>query len=193
MARGRRFLGQVVLVLAVMAAAFVGARLGLLGTRVAGASHNFNDVPPGAFYHDAVDFLVANGITSGCGAGLFCPENPVTRGQVAVFLDKFNDVVDARTLWAVVESDGTLVRGHGVVSAASIGASQYEVIFNRNVRECAYVATIGSSGVPMLPFQAPGVIQVARRSTNVNGVALQTHSVSGTGTFLRSFHLAVHC
>jgi hypothetical protein len=93
MARGRKFLGQLVLVLAVMAAAFVGAKLGLVGTREVGASHNFNDVPPGAFYHDFVQFLVDNGITAGCGPGQFCGEQVVTRGQTAVFLKKLFDVV----------------------------------------------------------------------------------------------------
>ena len=88
MTRGRRLFGHVVLVLVVMTAAFVGARLGLLGTREVGASHNFNDVPPGVFYHDFVQFLVDNGITSGCGGGRFCGEDPVTRGQVAVFLQR---------------------------------------------------------------------------------------------------------
>jgi hypothetical protein len=44
MARGRGLFGQVVLMLALMAAAFVGARLGLLGTQDAGASHDFGDV-----------------------------------------------------------------------------------------------------------------------------------------------------
>jgi hypothetical protein len=30
--------------------------------------------------------LVAEGITAGCGAGIYCPEAPVTRAQMAVFL-----------------------------------------------------------------------------------------------------------
>ena len=81
MARGRRFLGQLVLVLAVTAGAFVGAKLGMLGTREVGASHNFSDVPDSAFYHDFVQFLVDNGITAGCAPGLFCGEQAVTRGQ----------------------------------------------------------------------------------------------------------------
>jgi sulfatase-modifying factor enzyme 1 len=93
MAHGRRFLGRLVLVLAVMAAAFVGAKLGLVGTREVRASHNFNDVPPGIFYHDFVQFLVDNGITAGCGPGLFCGEQAVTRGQTAVFLKRLFDVV----------------------------------------------------------------------------------------------------
>jgi hypothetical protein len=92
MTRGRRLLGQLVLVLAVMAAAFGAARLGWLGPREVGASHNFNDVPPGVFYHDFVQFLVDKGITAGCGPGLFCGEQAVTRGQTAVFLERLFDV-----------------------------------------------------------------------------------------------------
>jgi hypothetical protein len=86
MARGRRLLGRLVLMLAVMAAAFVGAKLGLLGTREVGADHNFADVPSSIFYHDFVDYLAQSGVTAGCGAGLFCGEQAVTRGQMAVFL-----------------------------------------------------------------------------------------------------------
>jgi hypothetical protein len=33
-----------------------------------------------------VEALAASGITGGCGGGDFCPNNPVTRGQMAVFL-----------------------------------------------------------------------------------------------------------
>jgi hypothetical protein len=86
MACGRRYLGHLVLVLAVMAAAFVGAKLGLLGTREVAASHNFADVPSNAFYHTFVEYLGQSGVTAGCGPGLFCPEQAVTRGQMAVFL-----------------------------------------------------------------------------------------------------------
>ncbi len=48
----------------------------------------FTDVPcPGAFT-DWVEQLAAEGITGGCGTGLYCPANPVTRAQMAVFLLK---------------------------------------------------------------------------------------------------------
>ena len=55
---------------------------------VALANHQFSDVPTSASYHDFVDFLVDNGITSGCGPGLFCPGNSVTRAQMAIFLQR---------------------------------------------------------------------------------------------------------
>jgi hypothetical protein len=32
--------------------------------------------------------LAASGITGGCGGGNFCPDNPVTRRQMAIFLSK---------------------------------------------------------------------------------------------------------
>jgi hypothetical protein len=31
---------------------------------------------------------VASGITAGCGGGNYCPDAPLTRGQMAVFLSK---------------------------------------------------------------------------------------------------------
>ena len=54
----------------------------------------------------------------------------------------------ACTLFAVVEPDGRLARGCGAVSSqkVDIEVGAYEVIFDRNVRDCAYVATIGISG-----------------------------------------------
>lgn len=32
--------------------------------------------------------LVASGITAGCGSGNYCPDAPLTQGQMAVFLAK---------------------------------------------------------------------------------------------------------
>jgi hypothetical protein len=49
---------------------------------------SFNDVPTGHPYFQFVEALAASGITAGCGSGNYCPDNPVTRGQMAVFLSK---------------------------------------------------------------------------------------------------------
>lgn len=66
----------------------------LLSTRVgyhlqvspAPAVATFTDVPTGHPFFRFVEALAAAGITGGCGSGLYCPDNPVTRGQMAVFL-----------------------------------------------------------------------------------------------------------
>ena len=48
----------------------------------------FDDVPTSdpAFQH--IEALAASGITGGCGNDNYCPDNPVTRRQMAVFLAK---------------------------------------------------------------------------------------------------------
>jgi predicted acyl esterase len=50
--------------------------------------HGFGDVPPTAFYNDALPWLKARGITTGFGGNtaIFNPNGPVTRGQMAAFL-----------------------------------------------------------------------------------------------------------
>jgi hypothetical protein len=48
----------------------------------------FADVPVGAFAANWIEQLAAEGVTAGCGAGNFCPNQQVTRAQMAVFLIK---------------------------------------------------------------------------------------------------------
>ena len=50
------------------------------------ATATFGDVPTSHAQFRFVEALAASGITGGCGGGDFCPNNPVTRGQMAVFL-----------------------------------------------------------------------------------------------------------
>jgi len=52
------------------------------------ASATFADVPTGHLFFQYVEALAASGITAGCGGGNYCPDQPVTRGQMAVFLSK---------------------------------------------------------------------------------------------------------
>jgi len=46
----------------------------------------FNDVPTSHPFFQFVEALAKSGITSGCGGGAYCPGQPLTRGQMAVFL-----------------------------------------------------------------------------------------------------------
>ena len=48
----------------------------------------FGDVPTNHPFFQYVEALAASGITAGCGSGNFCPDQPLTRGQMAVFLSK---------------------------------------------------------------------------------------------------------
>jgi S-layer family protein len=46
----------------------------------------FSDVPPSHDFFRFIEALARSGITAGCGGGNFCPDAPLTRGQMAVFL-----------------------------------------------------------------------------------------------------------
>jgi hypothetical protein len=74
--RGRKLLVACALALCLGAPAFAVVQ----GT--------FSDVPPTAFYYNAVEAIYHAGITSGCATGLYCPDNTVTRGQMAVFMHR---------------------------------------------------------------------------------------------------------
>jgi hypothetical protein len=70
--------------------------LGLGGVRVvwhrqispAPGSPTFGDVPPDSIFFQHVEALAASTITGGCGNSDYCPNAPLTRGQMAVFLSK---------------------------------------------------------------------------------------------------------
>lgn len=86
------------------------------------ASHLFTDVPTDHTFHDDIEAIAFAGVTTGCGGGKFCPEDPVTRGQMAAFLNRLGalapgktPVVNARTLDGYLPGD--LVRLGGTSSS----------------------------------------------------------------------------
>jgi hypothetical protein len=65
-------------------AVFIEAALGNPANVCAGT--RFADVTASNPFCGFIERLAADGITGGCGSGNFCPDNPVTRAQMAVFL-----------------------------------------------------------------------------------------------------------
>jgi hypothetical protein len=59
---------------------------------VPGGLSVFDDVPPEDPGCRFVHYIAAEGVTSGCSTTSYCPENPVTRDQMAVFLTKAFDL-----------------------------------------------------------------------------------------------------
>ena len=49
---------------------------------------SFTDVPVSHPFHRYVEALLLSQITAGCGNNNYCPDAPLTRGQMAVFLAK---------------------------------------------------------------------------------------------------------
>jgi hypothetical protein len=66
---------------------FLSVRVGYrLQVSPAPATASFTDVPTGHFAFRFVEALAASGITGGCGGGNYCPDSPLTRAQMAIFL-----------------------------------------------------------------------------------------------------------
>ena len=96
--------------------------------------------------------------------------------------------VDANKLFAVVAADGTLSRGSNG-KGSTIDGDYYGVFFNRNVADCAYLATVGSTAGGILPS---GSAAVARREASPIGIFIKIFD--DTGSFDRKpFHLLVQC
>jgi hypothetical protein len=49
---------------------------------------SFSDVPRSQTFYKKIETLLHNGITSGCTASTYCPDLPVSRGQMAIFVAK---------------------------------------------------------------------------------------------------------
>jgi hypothetical protein len=106
------------------------------------------------------------------------------------FKQVFSSVVaDGVTRHAVISNTGGTVRARGTTSSSQTGTGQYVVIFDRDVRNCVYVATLGDESAA---GPGNGQISVTSAASNVNGVRVVTRN--STGDFAdRSFHLIVSC
>jgi hypothetical protein len=92
----------------------------------------------------------------------------------------------AANLYAVVDMGGSLVHGNGVSSVAHLNTGQYEVTFNRQVSQCAYIATTANAySQAISAFTAGGHL-------SAQGVYVETKNQGG-GLTDGPFHLVVVC
>ena len=79
------------------------------------------------------------------------------------------DGAPATSLWAFVNSDGTLGRGSGVASSSKESSGIYKVKFNGPVSACSYQATSAGSGYATVDLQTgkPDTVRVVTRKFGV--------------------------
>lgn len=68
----------------------------------------FSDVPFGHLFFSDIEWLADEGITKGCGSGRFCPDDPVTRGQMAALLVRAMDYKDVGAGDLFVDDDQSI-------------------------------------------------------------------------------------
>jgi hypothetical protein len=96
--------------------------------------------------------------------------------------------LDARR-FAVIDANGKVVRASAGVTSGLTGARNVEVLFDRDIRGCAYTATIGGKATDVPP---PGFITVSQRGGKANGVFVAMRNGDLTKAVL-PFHLTVTC
>lgn len=69
-----------------------------MGESPAACTGVFSDVPPGSQFCGHIERMAQLSITSGCTATTYCPDLPVTRGQMAKFIRRARAIADPR--WA---------------------------------------------------------------------------------------------
>ncbi len=86
----------------------------------------FTDVPTNAFAAAWIENLFALGVTGGCGGTNYCPSNPVTRAQMAIFLLKaLND-----SFYVPPTATGTIFAD---VPLGSFADAWIEDLYSRNI------------------------------------------------------------
>jgi hypothetical protein len=92
--------------------------------------------------------------------------------------------------FTVVNSGGQQIRGRGTTTVSRTAAGRYQVIFDTNLRNCGYYATIGGPSATAPPDN--GQIAVSSLGSNVNGVDVRTTGANGNNAN-KPFHLVVLC
>ena len=113
----------------------------------------------------------------------------IERAKAAQIAPDDPGTLAASTIFAVVSSNGGLIRGNQAVSVSLLGLGQYEVVFNVPVNLGAFTGTIGLTG--SAGISPSGLISVVGRTNLSSGVFVQTFNRAGSPAN-RSFHLAVH-
>jgi len=73
---------------ATLSASYYGPSAAFGATGMGTSAQTFSDVPTDYWAFSFIEVLAASGITAGCGGGNYCPEDVVTRAQMAVFLER---------------------------------------------------------------------------------------------------------
>jgi hypothetical protein len=88
-------------------ALFVGAGLGLSVPTPAQATSPFTDIAGTTFEQD-IDWLWEQGITVGCTPTRFCPDDAVTRGQMAAFLVRMFELTAGASVDAFTDDESSI-------------------------------------------------------------------------------------
>ena len=164
----------------------VGISIGAIGTSVRAnlsGSGIFPDVPAGSYYDDAIGVMYEQGIITGYEDGKFKPDDPLTRGQIAVIMQRFMEKVGA------ISSSSSSARSRAT-SSSSTSSSETTTTNNHGSFQFTVDAFNVSESSPRASISvvrnggSEGVAKVNYTTTDDTTTAGEDYtSTSGTLTF----------
>lgn len=130
------------------------------------ASHRFNDVPSTHTFHNEIAWLAEVGVTAGCNPPAnteFCPEDGVTRGQMAAFMQRFynNLVPDPAGIGFTSRSaNATPHAGNGVVLQLDLDIPTAGVLVLEATAEVQNLVDVDVAACGINTGGSPSVAQV---------------------------------
>ncbi|HLE58830.1 MAG TPA: hypothetical protein VJA85_04205 [Candidatus Limnocylindria bacterium] len=118
------------------------------------ASDIFSDVPDSNIFHDDINAIYEFGVTTGCAQVplQYCPDNFVTRGQMAAFMNRLGalgpgktPVVNATTLDGFSAGDLTRFAFNEAATDALVGASGTVIAVDINAPTRGWLHIVASS------------------------------------------------
>ena len=148
--------------------------------------HDFVDVPDSNIFHSDISWLAENEVTLGCNPPAndqFCPDDNVSRGQMAAFMHRLADgqIVHAAT---AVTSDSALTAGTSDTALTAVQATDaddaalLEGMSVNDLKTLTFSATELALGTGVFTGLEGAVLVTLDFEVPVDGSILVTHSTS---------------
>jgi S-layer homology domain len=142
----------------------------------------FNDVPASSPFCPFIEELARRGITGGCAPNLYCPNDPVTRQQMAVFLLKATEAALSGPL-----ASGDTLRGYWATAGHKVGGGfvdEAAISFQIPLNQAPQTQFVPDGGPPTAecpgsvgtPLAAPGFLCFYANDDQTNVTGLDTRT-----------------
>jgi hypothetical protein len=163
----------------------------LMVPTAAWAVHQYTDVPTNHTFHDAISALTEAGIASGTGGGLYKPQDPVTRGQMAAFIHRSAGRAAVQPNLANFSSapGATLLGSASLKLVGPVGAAQGVLV--EVAMQLDHDGALGSGCFPQIQLRKSGSVTVidawttelyADGSGHEESVAATFYTTQGSGS-----------
>jgi hypothetical protein len=127
--------------------------------------------------------VIATGAAVGAAIAADGPSNLNSPGAVTTSAPKALAKAAAKPrVTAVVRADGSEHRGRGLVSSNRLGVGTYEVFFDRSIKKCAWVGTVGQGNFS--GSTGAGMVTITGRVGTNNGLFVTTFDGGGAAADL---------